>query len=215
MVDEHATEHDSARAAARDRILDTAQELFGSRGFDAVSVSEIASAANVSTALIYYHFTDKESLLRALMLRGGEVFEPLVERLRTSGGSARERLAAYIEAWIAAVLDNASLTRIVVRPLLESGGPLSEEILTRISRNMEVIATVISQGVESGEFAPCDPTLAAECLFALLNTRAAAGVLNAAHLDRVSSDPHDVARFIARTYLGGLAIGAQDGAETC
>lgn len=215
MAKHEADDSARNRTDARERILDSAEELFGRKGFDAVSTAEIAGAANVSTALIYYHFDDKESLLRNLLLRGSEVFEPLVEGLRTSGGSARERLTGYIDAWVTAVLGHESLIRILVRPLVDSDGPLSGEILSRVSRNIGVIADVIADGMKAGEFAEGDPVLAAECLFALLNTRVAAGVLNAAHLDQVSGDPHEVAQFIARVYLGGLAVDAGGRSAAC
>ena len=48
---------------SRQRILDAAVELFSDHGFDATSVSQIAAAAGVSKALIYYSFESKEAIL--------------------------------------------------------------------------------------------------------------------------------------------------------
>src|ERR1700693_6211993 len=43
----------------RDRILKTAERMFAERGFNGVSVRELAGAASVNIASIGYHFSKK------------------------------------------------------------------------------------------------------------------------------------------------------------
>lgn len=45
------------------RILAVAEKLFGTRGFDATSVDQVARGAGVNKALIYYHFKNKHDLI--------------------------------------------------------------------------------------------------------------------------------------------------------
>jgi AcrR family transcriptional regulator len=47
----------------RRRILAVAMELFGERGFDAVTVNEVAEAAEVAKATLFAYFPSKESLV--------------------------------------------------------------------------------------------------------------------------------------------------------
>ena len=42
----------------KEKILKVSQELFAKNGFNGTSVNQIAKAANVNKALIYYHFKD-------------------------------------------------------------------------------------------------------------------------------------------------------------
>ncbi len=49
------------------RILAAAEELFSRRGFDAVSMNEIAEAAGVSKANIFHHFESKNALYLAVV----------------------------------------------------------------------------------------------------------------------------------------------------
>ena len=60
----------------RERILDVACELISSQGMDEVRVARIARAADVSTALVHYHFATREALLgealRHAYARAGE-----------------------------------------------------------------------------------------------------------------------------------------------
>ncbi len=48
---------------AKERIINAALELFSQKGFDATRVSDIAGAANVNKALIYYYFKSKQDIL--------------------------------------------------------------------------------------------------------------------------------------------------------
>ncbi|MFU8890884.1 MAG: TetR/AcrR family transcriptional regulator [Anaerosomatales bacterium] len=169
---------ESSGKDTRERILRCAEELFGQRGYEAVVVADIAQACGVSTALIYYHYTDKESLLRALVERASAVFDVHTRTAVEGTGSARERLETFIESWVRSADEHESLLRILVRPLTDPGGPLSAELLEGIGRTVEDLAAVIAEGVEGGEFAPVDPGMAAECLLGLVNTRAAASVLS-------------------------------------
>jgi AcrR family transcriptional regulator len=55
----------AARGSARDKLLNAAIDLFGSRGFDGVSTREIAARAGVNIAGIAYQFGGKDELYRA------------------------------------------------------------------------------------------------------------------------------------------------------
>ena len=48
---------------ARERIIKAATQLFSQKGYDATRVSDIATAADVNKALIYYYFKSKEDIL--------------------------------------------------------------------------------------------------------------------------------------------------------
>jgi AcrR family transcriptional regulator len=49
----------------RDRLVDHARRLFAERGFNEVSVDEIAAAADLTKGAVYYQFKDKTDLFRA------------------------------------------------------------------------------------------------------------------------------------------------------
>jgi len=52
---------------SRELILESALQLFSSKGYGATSVRDIAAAAGVSTGNVYHHFTDKETIFRTLL----------------------------------------------------------------------------------------------------------------------------------------------------
>lgn len=62
----------SAGRDTRERLLSTAEELFATRGIDAVSVRDITEAAEANTAAINYHFGSKRGLIDAIVARRAE-----------------------------------------------------------------------------------------------------------------------------------------------
>jgi len=63
----------------RSRILDTALALFNERGTAAVSTNHIAAEAGLSPGNLYYHFADKQEIIRALCERYAAANEGLWE----------------------------------------------------------------------------------------------------------------------------------------
>ena len=57
------------RADTKTRILDVAENLFGKNGFDATSLRDITSEADVNLAAVNYHFHSKESLMESVICR--------------------------------------------------------------------------------------------------------------------------------------------------
>ncbi len=53
----------------QDKILDTAERLFGDQGYAGTSLRQIIAEAGVNLAAIHYHFGSKEELLDHLVLR--------------------------------------------------------------------------------------------------------------------------------------------------
>lgn len=61
------------KLATRQRISDVATSLFAARGFDRVTVAEVAEAAGVSTMTVFNHFPRKEDLFLDRIPEGVEV----------------------------------------------------------------------------------------------------------------------------------------------
>jgi len=96
-------------AASRERLLNAAEDLFGRKGIDGVSLREIGEAAGQrNNNVVRYHFQTKSNLLAALLAeRLGEV-----ERMRQSLAGQHSPLSAQ---------SPETLLRILWEPLLEVG----------------------------------------------------------------------------------------------
>jgi AcrR family transcriptional regulator len=65
----------------REQILDSSLRLFSEKGFARTSVRDIAQAAGITDAAIYYHFASKRELFEALIEERG--FTAALEELET------------------------------------------------------------------------------------------------------------------------------------
>lgn len=107
-------------ADSRDRILDNAGRLFAERGYNGVSMRDLASAARVNLGAVNYHFGGKRSLYHETVKRLiddiGPHFGPIIHRLRddvAAAGDDREELSAcaarFIRTLYVAVLGGPAL----------------------------------------------------------------------------------------------------------
>jgi TetR/AcrR family acrAB operon transcriptional repressor len=83
--------------ATRERLIDTAEDLFSKNGVSQTSLNDIALAAGVTRGAIYWHFKDKADLFNAMMER---VRLPMEERLEPaeldSGTAPLQQLRASV-----------------------------------------------------------------------------------------------------------------------
>jgi TetR/AcrR family transcriptional regulator len=67
----------------RNYILDAAEKLFFSKGYDNVSMDDIASEIGLNKATLYLYFRNKESLFFAVVLRGAQILNAMIkERIK-------------------------------------------------------------------------------------------------------------------------------------
>jgi AcrR family transcriptional regulator len=95
----------------RDRILDAAEALFAERGYDGVTLRQIASEAGVDVALASYHFGKKLDLFNAVFERRAEALNR--SRLEALRNVQRESAPAFptVEQIIEAFLRPLELTQ--------------------------------------------------------------------------------------------------------
>ena len=82
----------------REQILDAANDLIAGRGYEEVSIEDIASAAGVTRGLVHHYFGGRKDVYIALLGRIGGVRE---DQLRAPvGRSARARVADTVSRWL-------------------------------------------------------------------------------------------------------------------
>ncbi len=87
---------DRKKIATRSQILAAAIDLFSRRGLDAVTIEEIAAAADVGKGTIYNYFATKEDIVVAFMADLEARMAPTIARFRPGQNSMHRILANYI-----------------------------------------------------------------------------------------------------------------------
>jgi TetR/AcrR family transcriptional regulator, transcriptional repressor for nem operon len=92
----------TAAAAAPDtatRILDVAEGLAQTRGFNGFSYADIAEALGIRKASLHHHFPSKAQLGRALLERYAAAFARALQAIDAAGGDAFDKLARYVKLY--------------------------------------------------------------------------------------------------------------------
>jgi AcrR family transcriptional regulator len=113
-------------------ILRAAMRLFAERGFDGVSVRDIAAAAGVSASLVIHHYSSKQGLKEAaddrVLAVLGEVFSS------AEGAGSPAAAIASMEALLAEQLEQSPVLMGYLRRLLVEGGPTTDDLYGRLFR---------------------------------------------------------------------------------
>ena len=82
------------------RILDVAERLVQTRGFNAFSYADVASELNVTKAALHYHFASKAELGEALIDRYGTRFAEALAAVDTQIAEPGRKLGAYADLYL-------------------------------------------------------------------------------------------------------------------
>ncbi|MCW2758890.1 MAG: TetR family transcriptional regulator protein [Nocardioidaceae bacterium] len=97
----------------REQILNAAIDLFGSRGFAATSMKDLASAAGVRAPAFYNHFSSKERILAAALIRTLEDFKVHVVDTDDKTRPSVDRLENLVRAHVGYQVTNSAIVRSV------------------------------------------------------------------------------------------------------
>src|SRR5215831_14946509 len=154
----------------RHRVFEIAAEVFHRKGYDATSMSDVASAAGLTKAGLYHHIASKESLLYTVLdygldLTQGYVLEPL-ENI----SDPLERLKTMIDLHLRLVLQERNLE---VTGLLHECKTLSPSDRAKINRRkkqyVRIATEIISEVAKKYNLKSVNPKLAAYALLGMLN----------------------------------------------
>jgi AcrR family transcriptional regulator len=151
------------------QILKAALTEFGESGLACARLDDIAKRAGLSKGTIYLYFPNKEELFREVVRH--TVVSQIEESERQFGevsGSATEALQLFMRTFWRFIRSSqfAPLFRLIhaeIHNYPDLAQFYAEEVVTRRHR---LIASIITRGVESGEFRDVDPTVAARMLTA-------------------------------------------------
>lgn len=115
--------------STRDTILDSAERHFAARGFDGVSVREIAADAGLKNqASLYHHFTNKRALYEAVLTRGITPIVELVAASAVSTPSDEAPLGDFLDAVLDHLAEHPHLPRLIQRAALDDSSYLRDAV---------------------------------------------------------------------------------------
>jgi AcrR family transcriptional regulator len=154
-----------AKQRTRQRLLGAARRLFISRGYEAATIRDIASAADLSTGAVFASFSDKADLFNEVIIADCETFCQKMAEVEDAGSTAEtllRLLSLGYELFHAQLpLTQAALGFSWIR------GEEHEARSRRVARSvLDQLAEVLQRGIERDELsASLDVALTSEMLF--------------------------------------------------
>lgn len=145
----------------RATLLELAKDLFARRGYVGASLRDLAVVAGVTAAAVYYHFSKKEDLLKAIIFDGLEDLSSRVINALAGEGSPEQRLEALIRAHLGYNVERPRESRIIIeesRFLNETDYAAAREKQITI---LNAYRACIRQLITSGRIPSDDPSLVA------------------------------------------------------
>jgi AcrR family transcriptional regulator len=162
---------DQNRRAQVERILDAARELFGSRGFETVTMAEIADRAGVARATVFNHFGSKSALVEGITEGVVSVYIAMLDRALALETTATATLVrALFEQMGAGIEVSYGFYRGVFREILrmqiglDEGGAAARAGIEASARLERLLARGQQRGDITSRFSAAELTCAFESL---------------------------------------------------
>ncbi|MDF2635778.1 MAG: transcriptional regulator, TetR family [Pelosinus sp.] len=140
---------------ARTKLIETATQLFAQKGFNTVSIRELARTAKVNSALISYYFGSKEGLYQEVL---EEQFILIAQMLRMfeeiPPASPIESITLYAKNIAVIHQQRPYLTRFIISEIINPT-PCCEAVIKKyISRIFRFLHATLEEGIAAGDFKP-------------------------------------------------------------
>ncbi len=135
-------------------ILDAASELFAEKGYEGARVDELAKAAGVNKATLYYQIGDKEAVYHAVITR---VLTRTADEVCAAVAEAQgyeEKIRHYIALFARHTGNMRYAAPIMLREVASGGRNLPESAIQQMGRMLGALSETLSEGERSGLFRP-------------------------------------------------------------
>jgi TetR/AcrR family transcriptional repressor of nem operon len=133
-------------------MLDCAEQLVQTRGFNGFSYADIARELGVTKASLHYHFPTKAALGVRLLERYGDAFAAALAAIDASGASAPAKLRGYVAIYSGVLRnDRMCLCGMLAADFATLPEPMQSAVTRFFAANEMWLADVLAQGREAGE----------------------------------------------------------------
>lgn len=145
------------------RILDAAERIVQTRGFNAFSYGDVAAELSVTTAALHYHYPRKTELGAALITRYSSRFASRLKALDEACTSARSKVDGYVEIYAEALAQGRlCLCGMLSADYLTLSADMQAAVRDFFEQSEAWLGQVLEQGKADGtiEFSGCGDELA-------------------------------------------------------
>jgi AcrR family transcriptional regulator len=189
------------RAKSKAALISTARRLFAQKGYFKCRIADITREAEMSQGIIYWYFSSKEELLKAVLSDGFESLGTLMAEAARGSGTAPEKLDALVDKMIQFSREKGDFNTIMLSLLGHGGNALFDGLgfhMEEIGMGYTVsVAAIIEQGQVEGTISKgADPATLTVFFFGLSNG------LNLTYENQWTEIPAEVIKSAVRRLIG-------------
>jgi AcrR family transcriptional regulator len=152
------------KAQRRQEIVSIAEKLFIARGYDGVTMEEVAKQASLAIGTLYLYFKNKDSMFSAVVVRRVVEFNRQLMESANKGSNGAEKLYATGEAFYEFYKNYPEVFRMFVHDAQSSrfsGDDENTRELAKLAReNGRITLRFIEEGIADGSLRPdLDPVM--------------------------------------------------------
>lgn len=189
----------------RDKILDTALDLFASKGLQAVSIDEIATKAGVGKATVYRKVGNRDEFIKLLINRAVDIFIQVINESVPANAKPILRFKELISAICDIMQKHHKLMLLIRSQVLLQFQLKGDEGLKQIKHNervaeaIQIIETIVQDAINSGDFVNYNSKAISKVLIEVLNPYVYKFLT-----EELGMTKFEIAHFITDLFLNGL-----------
>lgn len=183
---------------ARERLLETATELFAEKGYAGTYVREIVEKAGVSKPVLYYYFKSKEGLFYAILEWAAAVQQEILDEVFDASGTVLDRFIFFYRRVYEGVQQYQSLYKMIHGLIYGPPQGAPEYNYLRYQLDMvDAVKRIYADGLSSGEIRKADAEEVAFLVLSLIDY-----CLNLEKIQPELSDPKRPERLLELAFQG-------------
>jgi TetR/AcrR family transcriptional regulator len=152
---------------AAGRILEAAESCFAAHGLAGTRTEEIADAARINKAMLFYYFKNKKQLHRAVLENLFRQFRLSIYSLRKKTDSPREQLLALAAGYFDFLASHPNYPRLVQREAMEFSANFKWIAGEYLAPFHAEVKRTISSGIAARDIRKVDPEQTAFSIFGM------------------------------------------------
>lgn len=154
------------------QIIQATLNIIAEKGVSGLTTAEVAKRVGFSEAALFRHFPNKIEIMKAAMVYSHESLLHGIDAIINRDIGPLTKLEEILKFQLSYIDKNRGMPRIIFSDELHLGNrELRETILKRHQKYVQVIMTVIGEGVSAGIFRPdLDVKMAARAFFGMIQT---------------------------------------------
>jgi len=154
------------RSGTRDTIIERATDLFGLRGFEAVSLDQIASEVGVAKQTLLYWFPSKDDLIEQVLAATAAELAVVVEAaIRSAPDDPLDRIEAVVKAVFRPAVRRPALLGLV-REIGRLPSSSSDALTTRVQPLVARAVNWMRSEMDAGRLRAGDPSVIVALVYA-------------------------------------------------